>query len=121
MTTSVSRYMVISDRNQLISRVETPCILSRIFFGTDPVFRWEGPFTLLRRVSLNMIPKGMMIRRPLSENFCDLDFAILLMSISGFPSLDYLDLDFNSLICTEPDRLMVRAIKKLQYSEGANC
>lgn len=53
----------------------------------------------------------MMIGRPLSENFCDLDFAILLMSISGFPSLDYLDLDFNSLICTEPDRLMVRAIK----------
>jgi hypothetical protein len=85
-------------------------------FGQNGVYRWVGHFTLLRRVSLSMVPKSKMMMG--SEKFCDLDFETLRMDVSGFPSLEYLDLEFNNSIRTEPDRLMVRLYKTTVFQRG---
>jgi len=91
MTIAASQYRVFFDRNWLNTGAEKLDRLLQSLFFTKPVYRWVGRFTLLRHVSLSMVPKSNMMMH--SEKFCDLDFETLRTDMSGFPSLEYLDLD----------------------------
>ncbi len=104
MTIAASQYRVFFDRNWLNIGAEKLDRLLQSLFSTKPVYRWVGRFTLLRRVSLSMVPKSKMMMH--SEKFCDLDFETLRTDMSGFS------------IRTEPDRLMVRPSKITVFQRG---
>lgn len=95
-----------------------PSRLPQSIFGTKSVLLWVGRFALLRHVSLSMLPKRSIIRGAFSKQICDLDLESLAKDMSGFPSLEYLDLDFNNAICTEADRFLVRS-QEMPVLEGS--